>query len=350
MEALKTRWMAYRHKRLGYLAAAGVMLLPLLLLTLASGAVPLSLLQLFQGITATDADTADLVLWQIRIPRITGAVLGGINLAMAGVALQAVLKNPLASPTTLGISQGAAFGAALAIMITGINDPGFYSRHLNLGSGTVVSLSAFAFSLATTAVIMLMARIHAAGRETIILAGVALSSLFMAGLTTLQYFADETQLAAIVHWTFGDLSRGTWQQLALLAVVTAATSLYYFYNRFNYNTLLAGDDVSRSLGVNVEQLRLITLLTASLATAVTVSIFGILGFVGLVAPHIGRRMVGPDNRLLLPLSALLGVLLLLVADLLGRQLFASVILPAGIITSFFGAPVFLLLLFKRGYR
>lgn len=350
MEALRNRWAAHRRKRLGFLAATVVILLPLLVVTLTSGVVPVSLFKIARGMTAADVGAADLVLWQIRIPRIAGAFLGGINLAMAGVVLQAVLKNPLASPTTLGISQGAAFGAALAITLTGINGPGFYSQHLNLSTGTVVSLSAFLFSLATTAVIMTMSRMHLAGRETIILAGVALSSFFMAGLTTLQFFADETQLAAIVHWTFGDLSRGTWPQLALLAVIASATCGYYFINRFNYNTLLAGDDVSRSLGVHVERLRLTTLLVASLATAVTVAIFGILGFVGLVAPHIGRRLVGPDNRLLLPLSALLGVVLLLAADLLGRQLFASVILPAGIITSFFGTPVFLLLLFKRGYR
>lgn len=350
MNQVKARWKAYRRARWTLLLLTIVMMLPLMVMTLSNGAVPVSFLEIWRGITTVDKDTANLVFWQIRIPRIAGALLGGINLALAGTVLQAVLKNPLASPTTLGISQGAAFGAALAITVSGINSPGFYAQNWGMDNGTVVSLSAFIFSLAPSAIIMLMSRFQETGRETVILAGVALSSFFMAGMTLLQYFADETQLAAIVHWTFGDLSRAAWPQLAILSIVALATSIYFTFNRFNYNTLLAGDDVARSLGVNVSRLRLTTLLVASLATSVTVAVFGILGFVGLVAPHIGRRLAGADNRFLLPVSAVFGVLLLLAADLLGRHLLGSIALPAGIITSFFGTPVFLLLLLKKGAK
>ncbi len=350
METLRTSWSAYRRRRTLFILIAFIMLLPILVVILTSGAVHIPFGQIWRELSTLETTTANLVIWQIRLPRIVGALLGGISLALAGAVLQAVLKNPLASPSTLGISQGAAFGAALAITVAGMSKPGFYQEHLGVSDALLVSLSAFLFSLMITAVIVMLSRLRRSGRETIILAGVALSTFFMAGVTLLQYFADETQLAAIVHWSFGDLSRGSWPELAVVAVVALTTTVYYFLNRFNYNAMLAGDEIARSLGVNVERLRLVTMLMASLATASTVAVFGILGFVGLVAPHIGRRLVGSDSRMLFPLTALLGVLLLLLADLLGRSLLSSLALPAGIITSFFGTPVFLMLLFGKGEK
>ncbi len=151
----------------------------------------------------------------------------------------------------------------------------------------------------------------------------------------------------IVHWTFGDLARASWPELYLMGVVTICSMFYFFANRLNYNALLAGDEVAQSLGVNVVRLRLFSMSVATLATAVTVTFFGILGFVGLIAPHMARRLVGSDNRYLLPLSAVLGALILLFADILGQSLLDPVALPAGVITSFLGTPVFLLLLFGR---
>jgi iron complex transport system permease protein len=350
METLRTSWSAYRRRRTLFILIAFIMLLPVLVVILTSGAVHIPFGQIWHELSTLETTTASLVIWQIRLPRIVGALLGGVSLALAGAVLQAVLKNPLASPSTLGISQGAAFGAALAITVAGMSNPGFYQEHLGVSDALLVSLSAFLFSLMITAVIVMLSRLRRSGRETIILAGVALSTFFLAGVTLLQYFADETQLAAIVHWSFGDLSRGSWPELAVVAVVALMTTVYYFLNRFNYNAMLAGDEIARSLGVNVERLRFVTMLMASLATASTVAVFGILGFVGLVAPHIGRRLVGSDSRLLFPLTALLGVLLLLLADLLGRALLSSLALPAGIITSFFGTPVFLMLLFGKGEK
>lgn len=326
------------------------MLLPVLFVTLTSGAVHIPLGRIWRALHTLDTTTANLVIWQIRLPRIAGALLGGISLALAGAVLQAVLKNPLASPSTLGISQGAAFGAALVIVLTGMARPGFYRERLGVNDALLVSLSAFFFSMMIAVFIVTLSRMRRFGRETIILAGVALSTFFMAGVTLLQYCVDETQLAAIVHWSFGDLTRGSWSELTIVAVVTLLTTVWYFLNRFDYNAILAGDEVARSLGINVERLRLTTMLMASLSTAVTVAVFGILGFVGLIAPHIGRRLVGSDSRLLLPLTALLGVMVLLLADLLGRSIMSSVSLPAGVITSFFGTPVFLLLLFGKGER
>lgn len=351
MSAINQMYQSCRKRHFFWLFFLMSSLLPVSIFILLSGATEISYQDLFRCILFV-GDSADrLVVWQIRLPRLFGALLGGASLALSGAVLQAVLKNPLAAPTTLGISQGAAFGAALGITCSSmfINSlSGVHGDLIAFDESALVSLFAFFFSVLTTFAIVLLTRLRRAGKESIILAGVTLSSLFMAGTTFLQYFADETQLAMIVHWTFGDLSRASWPGLGIMGVVTVFSMLYFFANRLNYNAILAGDEVAQSLGVNVVRLRLVSMLVATLATAVAVSLFGILGFVGLVAPHMGRRLVGSDNRFLLPVSAVLGALILLLADVLGQIIIDPVALPAGVITSFFGAPIFLLLLFGRG--
>ncbi|MEA1922942.1 MAG: iron ABC transporter permease [Pseudomonadota bacterium] len=349
MPSISRLYQKHRQRRLLWLGLFALLLMPAAYFIMLSGAAEISGQQLWQNLLAGKEGSAHLVIWQIRLPRLVGALLGGAGLALAGTVLQAVLKNPLAAPTTLGIAQGAAFGAALGITCSGLRDslPILQGGFSGLDESVLVSLFAFSFSLLTTFIIILLTRLRRAGKESIILAGVALSSLFMAGTTFLQYFADETQLAMIVHWTFGDLARASWPELYLMGVVTICSMIYFFANRLNYNALLAGDEVAQSLGINVVRLRLISMSVATLATAVTVTFFGILGFVGLIAPHIGRRLVGSDNRYLLPLSAILGALILLFADILGQFLLDPVALPAGVITSFLGTPVFLLLLFGR---
>ena len=347
MNSIKNVYHAYRRRRVMIVIAGAVLVLPAFVMVILSGTTDISVNKIFNILFFEDSGQASLVIWQIRLPRLIGALLGGIGLALAGTVLQAVLHNPLAAPTTLGISQGAAFGAALGITLLGTTY-GSQGCLSFLDPTALINLLAFIFSLLTTFIIILLTQLRRAGPESIILAGVALSSLFMAGTTFLQYFADETQLALIVHWTFGDLARASWSDLRLMAVVVFLTSLYFFLNRHSYNALLAGDDVARSLGVNVTWLRLISMFMASLTTAVTVTFFGILGFVGLVAPHMGRRLIGSDNRLLFPLAAFIGVIMLLAADLLGQFILDPVALPAGVITSFFGTPVFLVLLFGKG--
>ncbi|MCD6268947.1 MAG: iron ABC transporter permease [Deltaproteobacteria bacterium] len=347
MNSIRIAYHSNRRRLVMIVVAGAALLLPAFAMVILSGTTDISVNRIFNILFFEDSGPACLVVWQIRLPRLIGALLGGTGLALAGAVLQAVLHNPLAAPTTLGIAQGAAFGASLGITLIGTVSglPGYLNF---LDSTTFINLSAFVFSLLTTFAIILLARLRRAGPESIILAGVALSSLFMAGTTFLQYFADETQLALIVHWTFGDLARASWSDLRLMAGVIFLTSIYFFFNRHSYNALLAGGDVAQSLGVNVNRLRLISMFMASLTTAVTVTFFGILGFIGLVAPHIGRRLIGSDNRLLFPLAAVSGVVMLLAADLLGQFVLDPVALPAGVVTSFFGTPVFLFLLFGKG--
>ncbi len=186
--------------------------------------------------------------------------------------------------------------------------------------------------------------------KTMILADVALGALFTAATMFLQYFADDVQLAAMVFWTFGDAARAGWNELAVLAAVTAAATLYFILNAWNYNAVDAGDETARGLGVRVARVRLTGMLVASLVTAVTVSFLGIIGFVGLVCPHMVRRFIGADNRFLLPASAVLGAVLLLASDTAARLILAPHLLPVSILTAFIGAPVFMLLIVKGRNR
>ena len=182
----------------------------------------------------------------------------------------------------------------------------------------------------------------------LVLAGVALSSLFSGGSTLLQYFADEQKLGAVVFWTFGNLGNANWTELAVLAVIFVLSMLYFLFNRWNYNAMEAGGDTAKSLGVNTRAVMLVSMGVCSLSAAVAVSFVGIISFVGLVAPHIMRRFVGNDYRYLVPASAVAGALLLILADTFGKWVIAPVVLPIGAITSFLGAPLFLILLFRGG--
>lgn len=262
--------------------------------------------------------------------------------------MQNVLKNPLASPFTLGVSQGAAFGAAFAIIalnagsVTAASDNEFLVRSPYLVVG-----SAFAGSLITVVVLVLLSTFRRISPAALILAGVALGSFFSAATMLLQYFASDIEVAAAVFWTFGDLGRAQWPQIGLMAVTAGIASLYFVVKRWRFNAMLWGDDSAKSLGVNVNSLRLVSLLLASLMTSVTIAFLGIIGFIGLVAPHVVRMVIGQDHRFLFPCAALFGALLLLVSDGLARTVMSPVVLPVGILTSFAGVPLFLYLLTKR---
>jgi iron complex transport system permease protein len=212
----------------------------------------------------------------------------------------------------------------------------------------MTTLSAFAFSLISTLTILAIAKYKNATPEVLILVGVALSSLLTAATMLLQFFADDSELPEIVFWTFGNLGRAYWESIYIMGFITLLASAYFFYNRWNYNAIDAGDEVARGLGVNVDRVRLTGMLVASLATAAAVSFLGIIGFVGLVCPHIARRFVGDDQRFLIPSACIVGAVLLLASDVAARLIIAPYVLPVGIITAFMGAPLFLYLLI-RGY-
>jgi iron complex transport system permease protein len=212
-----------------------------------------------------------------------------------------------------------------------------------------VTLFAFLGSITATLVILLLASLKKMSPESIILAGVALSSLFTSGTILVQYFATEVEIATVVFWTFGDVARSSRQEICLLGVVTACVVIYFMYNRWNLNALATGDDSAKGLGVEINRLRLAGMLLAALVAALATAFHGVIAFLGLLSPHIARRLAGSEHGLLIPYSCLTGSLLLLLADTLGRIIVGSGTLPVGVLTSFMGAPLFLYLLI-RGFN
>ena len=290
------------------------------------------------------------IVLNIRLPQVLAAVLAGAGLAISGATMQGVLRNPLSSPMTLGISNAAAFGAALALFVGGAHvsavDQSIVSNSLSQGT---IALCAFVFAAGAAVMILLLGRLRGARSEIIILVGVALNSLFVAGITLLQYLADDSRLAAIVYWTFGDTARANWNAIMLMTACLIPISAWFLSQSWGYNAIVFGEETARGLGVPVRRLRIMTMLLSSFLAAMLVSLLGIIGFVGLVVPHVARLFVGSDNRFLLPFSLVFGGLLLLTADTLARVIFAPHLLPVSILTAFIGVPVFLgLLLGKRG--
>jgi iron complex transport system permease protein len=293
-----------------------------------------SLSEVLRALFGKSAGTADIVVTKIRVPRVCAAIVTGWGISLSGLCIQSLLKNPLGSPSTLGISQGAAFGAACAVVFIGMK---------------VFSITFFAFggALLGTLTILILARLKRLSPEAIILAGVALSSLFGSAIIVVQYLATEIELAAVVFWSFGDVARSNWSEIVLLAAAAVLFFIFLSFRRWDLNALVCGEDTAKSLGVNVEKLRVVGMLAAALVAAMATAFHGVIAFVGLVAPHMARRLIGDDHRLLIPFSALMGALLLLTADTAGRLLIGSGALPVGVATSFLGAPMFIYLLIRE---
>ena len=300
-----------------------VVLVAVAMLELANGAsridVWTSMQALFGYGTASDVASVQ----SIRLPRVVCAIVSGAGLALAGAALQSVLENPLASASTVGISQGAAFGATLAILVV---VPALAGTDVIVGMGTT-ALFAFVGAMASSLIVLAFSKLGLMRPESIILVGVALSALWSGASTILQYFADDVELTKVVFWQFGDLGKATWQQIGIMAVVGVACGAYFFANRWNYNALQIGGHVAAGLGVDVQRTRVVGVAVASLMAAIMVSFVGLINFIGLIAPHIARRIVGNDYRYLLPASLVLGSIIMLGSDLVARMVISPVILP-----------------------
>ena len=326
------------------------MLIFLLAIALGSSTIPLH--RVVAALFGHGVQKENVIVLNLRLPRAVTAIVAGFGLGIVGCVMQGILRNPLASSSTIGISQGAAFGAAFAIIALGggLMAGSTHGAQLSVSNPIVTTLCAFAGSMMSTLFIVLLSRFRSINASVLILAGVALSSLFSAGTTLMEYFADDVHVAAVVYWTFGDLGSTFWKDIAIMAAVVLLSSLYFFGNCWNYNAMQSGEDTAKGLGVNTHRILILGMVIGAFAASVIVSYIGIINFVGLIAPHMVRRFVGTDYRYLLPASGLAGAILLLLSDTVARLIVAPIVLPIGAITSVLGAPLFLWIIFKGRWK
>lgn len=290
------------------------------------------------------------ITWNIRVPRVLAAIIAGAGLSVSGLIMQTTLNNAMASPSTLGVSNAAVFGANLSIIAFA---GGFLSTGNNLRSFDVganpyaASLMAFVFSTVSILLILGLCTVRSFSPNVVVLSGMAIGSVWTAATTILQFYATDVGLSAAVIWNFGDLGRATYRTDGIMFVVVALGFVFFLLMAWRYNALLSGEATAKTMGIHVEGLRFLSLLLASVITAVCVSFLGIIGFVGIICPHVTKRLLGQDHRVTIPVSCMSGSLLLLLADTLSRSMGNGSALPVGAITSLLGAPFFIAIIFSR---
>ena len=279
------------------------------------------------------------IIWELRFPRVLMAIIAGVALATAGALMQGCLGNPLVSPLTLGVSSGAALGAATAIIVG-------YSV-VNIPELMVVG-NAFLFSLIVVGIIIKLGDMNSISAETYILVGIAITFISGAIVSTLQYFASDEQLSQLAHWSFGSLSRPDLVNVMYISYVVLLLLPTALKWSWDLNALtLGGDEFAISTGVNPRQIRRNILILTAFMTSIVIAFTGLIGFVGLAAPHMARLIVGNDFRKLIPCSAVFGSFLMILADTLGRTLFAPIVIPVGVMLSVIGGPFFMYLLLRK---
>jgi len=285
-------------------------------------------------------DLTEQVIWNIRFPRIIGGIMAGFGFGVCGCVMQAVLKNPLASPFTLGISAGAQFGIAIAAVL------GFSV----IGGPYLLIGNAFVFALLCSGFIIALATVKGATSETMILAGIAVNYFFSAMSQLFKYFATDEQLRLMTSWGMGDLSAFSWERFPLILTVFVICVPLLMLKAWDLNIMTAGDETAKSIGVDANNVRTFIMVVSSLLVATIVCFTGTIGFIGLVAPHMARMIIGGDHRFLIPASGILGAFVLILADAIGMNIIAPTIIPTGIMTSIIGVPFFLYLILKGKRR
>ena len=342
----------YIGRKIVFLVLLCVSLLLALLLSISFGAAHIPLADVASSLIGLETTKKiEIIVWNIRLPQSLSAMVAGAGLAISGAVMQSILRNPLGSPFTLGIAHAAAFGAAVGVMVLGGGIMTSSSAGaVQITNPYLTTIAAFICSIGTAIVIVAIARMRGVTPEVMVLTGVALGSFFTAGTMLLQFFANDVQLAAMVFWTFGDTARASWNELIGMFLVVTIVGLYFFSNSWNYNAIDAGEETAKGLGVRVERVRTVGMLFASVLTATVIGFLGIIGFVGLVVPHMVRRIIGSDHRFLLPASFIGGALMLLASDTVARLMLAPHVLPVSVLTAFIGAPVFLILILQGGRK
>jgi len=335
MEDICQQYQGLTGRKISFMILLALVLFGVVIIALSQGPSSVGFKESFAALFQ-DSGLAHAIIWKLRLPRIVMAIIVGCGLALAGTVFQAILRNPLASPYTLGIGWSAGFGAVMAIVF----GAGLYNEYLIAGN-------AFFFALLSSFLILGIAKLKRATPETMILAGIAIMFLFSSLSSLFQYMGTMEEVHEIVFWFFGSLSKVGWKEISMASIMILIPIPVLLKWSWDFNLLAAGDESAKALGVNVERIRMLGVVLASLVTAGAICFTGVIGFVGLVSPHITRMVIGGDHRFLLPASALTGAVLVLTADILGRALWTPQVIPIGIVTSFVGVPFFFYLLMKR---
>jgi len=314
------------------------------------GSSGMTLEQCLLALIGRGTDVQMRILWSYRVPRVLAAVIAGAGLSVAGLIMQTTLNNTMASPSTLGVSNAAVFGANLSIIVFagGYLSTGSNLSNFDLGANPyATNFMAFLFAVASVLLILGLCRVRGFSANVVVLSGIAIGAVWTAVTTVLQYYATDVGLSAAVVWSFGDLGRATYSTNRIMFIVVAIGIVYFSCMSWRYNALLSGEATAKTMGIHVERLRLFSLLLASMITAVCVSFLGVIGFVGIICPHVTKKLLGQDHRVTIPVSILSGSLLLLLADTLARSLGGGSALPVGAVTSLLGAPFFIAIIFSR---
>lgn len=326
-----------------YLSLGLLVLLPIILffISFSVGRYPIGPVEVVKTILSpifpqlSISNTLTTIVYEVRLPRILAAIIVGASLAIAGAAFQGIFKNPLVSSDLLGVSNGAGFGAALGIILS--------------GADFIVQAFAFIFGIISVSITYMISKAYKAGGILVlVLSGVAISAFFNALISGAKFIADpDDKLPEIVYWLMGSIANVSMEKILMIIIPLAIGIIILFTLRWRINLLAMGDNEAQSLGVNPSRVRLLVIVGATLLTSAAVSISGIVGWIGLIIPHMARMIVGPDNKILIPASLSLGASFLLIMDNLSRTLI-SIEIPIGILTAIVGVPLFLYLL-RRGY-
>jgi iron complex transport system permease protein len=340
----RAAWRGLMLRRTIVLAAGVALLAASFLLDIATGPAMLPVRDVVAALFGYGGDAmANTIVWAIRLPTAIMALLVGAALGMTGAVMQTILNNPLASSYTLGVSAGAGFGAALVIVL---------GAALPVPESYAIPVSAFVFAGISCACVWLLGGVRGATPETLVLAGIALMFLFQALQSLLQFLASPEALQQIVFWLFGSLQRATWQKLAIVGATLAVAMPLLMRDAWGLTALRLGDERASALGIDVRALRLRGFVFVSVATGIAVAFVGTIGFIGLVAPHVARMLLGEDQRTLLPGAAIAGALLLSTASVASKTISPGALFPIGIVTALVGVPFFALLILsaRRGRR
>ena len=331
-------------KRVITITTLSILLVVLFITSIFIGSSHMSFVDGLKGLFGIGEEVNIVIVQNIRLPRIIAAILAGVALSISGVIMQTMSNNVMASPSTLGVSNAAVLGANIAIIIIGGGALTFHGSNVVIYNPYFTSGIAFLFAMLGIFLVLGLSRLKKFNNATTVLLGVTFGT-FCTGLTTLiQYFASDTNLATAVYWSFGDLGRASYLDDLIIFVVTIISLIFFIVFSYRYNAMLLGEDTSSTLGINLNAFRFISLLLASMLTAVVVSLVGIIGFIGLIIPQACRKLVGNDHKYLLITSSIFGAVTLLISDIFSRILISGFSLPVGAVTSILGAPIFIIIL------